>query len=182
MRAPALSFALALPSLALLGLAMPLTASPVHASPATATPARHPGTAPTPAAEAARAEIMAADRAFAAKAKEVGIGPAFRLYAEETVWMLSLGEPTQPNAALETLFPPGAELTWDPTDAAASADGSLGYSWGPSLFRMAGKDGAMREQAGRYLTIWRRQEDGSWKFTADGALIIPPTSPAAKAP
>ncbi len=38
-------------------------------------------------------------------------------------------------------------------------DGDLAYEWGRAGFRNDGK-----EFAGRYVTVWRKQPDGSWKI------------------
>ncbi len=45
-------------------------------------------------------------------------------------------------------------------------DGDLAYEWGRAGFRMA--DG--KEFAGRYVTVWRRQADGSWKILHNVSL------------
>ena len=43
------------------------------------------------------------------------------------------------------------------------ADGTLGYTWG--RYRVEAGDSITGR--GRYLTVWRRQPDGSWKVDAD---------------
>jgi ketosteroid isomerase-like protein len=58
-------------------------------------------------------------------------------------------------------------LRWVPDQADVSSDGTLGYTWG--RWTMWVKDSAGSHQAaqGRYLTVWRKQGDGSWKMEAD---------------
>ncbi len=59
-------------------------------------------------------------------------------------------------------------LTWEPSYADVSVSGDLGYSWGIWISRGDGPDGKPAERRGIYLTIWRKQADGRWKFVFDG--------------
>ena len=45
-------------------------------------------------------------------------------------------------------------------------DGDLAYEWGRAGFRLA--DG--KEFEGRYMTVWRRQPDGSWRIFHNASL------------
>ncbi len=118
--------------------------------------------------------VMDADRAFAARAKQVGPGPAFAEYAESRVLMLNDPEPGTDAGDLATLFGPGLEIDWAPMDGAVSVDGTLGYTWGKARYFRQKPDGTREElPPSRYVTIWRQQKDGSWKFLADGGLHAP---------
>lgn len=52
-------------------------------------------------------------------------------------------------------------LSWTPTKAEASKDGTLGYTYGDFEARRGGKT-----SRGMYLTIWRK-EAGKWKVIMD---------------
>jgi len=58
-------------------------------------------------------------------------------------------------------------LIWTPVGAELSASGDLGYTWGTYEFRSTGKDGKTVVDRGKYTSIWKRQEDGSWKVVLD---------------
>jgi ketosteroid isomerase-like protein len=58
-------------------------------------------------------------------------------------------------------------LTWRPTMAEVSNDGSMAYTIGEYDFYVRGRDSARTASSGRYLTVWRRQVDSSWKVIAD---------------
>jgi ketosteroid isomerase-like protein len=62
---------------------------------------------------------------------------------------------------------PKNSLRWAPTFAAISKSGDLGYTTGKSKRRTVEADGKVMEREGRYLTIWRKQKDGSWKVEID---------------
>ncbi|WP_044561965.1 DUF4440 domain-containing protein [Azospirillum sp. B4] len=130
------------------------------------------GAGPLPSTPAQ--SILDTDRAFAAKAQEVGVGAAFQAYAAEEVTLLNRAQPKVDRAALATLFPAGLELEWAPEDAAVSADGTLGYSWGKAHSRLKKPDGTVVDRPPvRYVTVWRRQKDGQWRFILDGGTVDP---------
>ena len=58
-------------------------------------------------------------------------------------------------------------LDWRPVMAEVSNDGSMAHTVGTWDFYVRGKDSAASAGSGHYLTVWRRQADGSWKVLAD---------------
>ncbi|MEA1676908.1 hypothetical protein [Nitrospirillum sp. BR 11163] len=152
-----------------LGLAACVLAAPLLVG---AGPLPSPGM-PSPANPAQ--SILDADRAFAVKAQEVGVGAAFQAYAADEVTLLNHPQAKVDRAALATLFPAGLELEWAPEDAAISSDGTLGYSWGKARSRLKKPDGTVVERPPvRYVTVWRRAgKDAPWRFIFDGGTVDP---------
>jgi ketosteroid isomerase-like protein len=71
----------------------------------------------------------------------------------------------------------GGLLTWEPIFADVSRAGDLGYTTGPWQFREKGP--ADSEVAhGNFVTVWKKQADGKWKFVIDLGISNPP--PAAR--
>jgi ketosteroid isomerase-like protein len=58
-------------------------------------------------------------------------------------------------------------LTWTPVGADISASGDLGYTYGTYEFRSKDKDGKPVIDRGKYTSIWKKQQDGSWKVVLD---------------
>jgi uncharacterized protein (TIGR02246 family) len=58
-------------------------------------------------------------------------------------------------------------LQWTPTDGAMSAGGDMGYTWGHYEGHSKDAEGNDKVTAGRYLNLWRREADGSWKVVLD---------------
>lgn len=121
--------------------------------------------APEPAAPANAAAVIAAERAFAARAGEVGWLPAFREYTAPD------GEIGQPdgyaNAPAELTGTPddgNRSLFWWPAYAGIARSGDFGFTSGPVSFDEA------RTPRGHYFTVWRRQPDGAWKWIYDGGV------------
>ena len=69
----------------------------------------------------------------------------------------------------------GPRLTWIPTHAEVLGAGDLGYSVGSSEYRQAAAGGQAPVRRGQYLTVWRKQADGSWKVVYDtGSNFLSP--------
>ncbi|HUR35675.1 MAG TPA: DUF4440 domain-containing protein [Vicinamibacterales bacterium] len=73
--------------------------------------------------------------------------------------------------------PDGPTLSWTPTRGEVVGAGDLGYTTGRSVFRAKGPNGAVTERRGEYLTVWRKQRDGSWKVIFDTGSTLPASAP-----
>jgi ketosteroid isomerase-like protein len=110
-------------------------------------------------------ELMRADSAFAAMSVGQGTKAAFLAYATDDA--ISFGGGAQISEGREAIgagfdgFPSGAVLDWWPVAAAIAESGDLGCTVGEAKI-------ASLNHYSKYLTIWRRQRDGGWKFVADG--------------
>ncbi len=144
--------------------------------------------APDPAA--LKKEVAAMEDAFCAMATEKGLLAAFKFYAAPDVAFID----TDPRkfrgleAVQERMGPdqPGVKLTWSAYFTDVSADGTLGYNYGRFESRRPGPDGKEVVRGGWFLTIWKRQPDGSWRYVMDNGAPdrppVPPKPPAAPAP
>jgi ketosteroid isomerase-like protein len=65
------------------------------------------------------------------------------------------------------------QLTWTPTEAVMGPSGDIGYTW--SHYQGQSKDAAGNPvlTSGRFITIWRRQPDGSWKVVLEAGANEP---------
>lgn len=127
-------------------------------------------------------EMLEADRAFAAMAEEEGVPAAFAAFAAEDVHMFPDG--VQPYIGRDTLisqfagWPVSADLEWTPMGGMASEAGDFGFTWGRYVFTAMGASGGETVEHGKYVSVWRKGEDGVWKYVAD----IGNTNPAPGAP
>ena len=115
-------------------------------------------------------ELIRADSSFSAMSVAQGAKPAFLAYATEDAISFGGGpgmnEGRQAIGAAFDGFPSGAVLTWWPVAAVIAESGDLGCTVGEAKIESL-------KQYSKYLTIWRRQRDGSWKFVADGGNARP---------
>ncbi len=130
-----------------------------------------------PDAEAARAAIRDADVAFAEATQARGVDGWVEYFADSGV-QVTPGRNVVGRAAIRELMAPSLgdttrTLTWRPTSAEVSQDGSLGYTIG-RWERTARRRDSVLVTRGSYVTIWRRQADGSWKVVLDVGNADPP--------
>lgn len=69
---------------------------------------------------------------------------------------------------------PGMSLNWKSTGSDMAASGDLGYTYGEYTFKSKDKDGHPVVRYGKYVTIWKKQKDGSWKVAVDMGNNAPP--------
>jgi len=77
---------------------------------------------------------------------------------------------------------PGFSLQWSATKADVSAAGDLGYTAGAYQMTMNDAAGKPMSEKGKYVTIWKKQSNGTWKATDDifnADTPPPPPAPAA---
>src|SRR5215469_984370 len=59
------------------------------------------------------------------------------------------------------------DLTWHSTEVGAARSGDLAYTAGTYQSKLRGRAGKGSIDKGKYLTVWKRQADGSWKVLLD---------------
>jgi ketosteroid isomerase-like protein len=144
-------------------------------------------TAAAPDKEKLKIELAAMEEAFCAMAKEKGIRAAFEYFAAPDVAFLD-PDPRKWRglAAVEQRIgpdQPGVTLTWSASFTDVSDDGTLGYNYGRYESRRPGPDGKATVRTGWFLTIWKRQPDGTWRYVMDnGTPDKPATVPKSEAP
>ena len=115
-------------------------------------------------------ELMQTDRDFSTMSVEKGRHTAFDFYMDDkAVIYRPEAKVFEGREAVIALFPADAKgaLEWKPTFAEAAASGDLGYTLGKYTFTYTDKDGVEQMSYGHYVTIWKRQPDGSWKYVFD---------------
>jgi ketosteroid isomerase-like protein len=72
-----------------------------------------------------------------------------------------------------TWSPKNYQLTWTPADAMMGPSGDMGYTWGHYEGHSKDANGNDVTTSGRYITMWRREPDGSWKVVLDAGSTEP---------
>jgi ketosteroid isomerase-like protein len=126
-----------------------------------------------------RAALMEADRAFNSATTARRMDGWIEYFAEEGAMIRSAGTVTGRAAIRDVMAKTFADtsftLTWEPDQADASGD--LAYTNGHFTARFRDAKGQAQVRTGRYLTVWKRQPDGSWKVVRDIGVQDPPTAP-----
>jgi ketosteroid isomerase-like protein len=119
----------------------------------------------------ARASLRSADSSFSDLSYRMGTGYAFsNTVADEGVIFGSPDLRIGPRAIREgfALQTESSSLTWKPELVEVAGSRDLGYTIGEYVSTGRGPSGAAVQRFGKYLTVWRRQKDGTWRFVADG--------------
>ncbi|HEX8146897.1 MAG TPA: nuclear transport factor 2 family protein [Pyrinomonadaceae bacterium] len=126
---------------------------------------------------AALAPVVEAEHAFAQRSIDSGMKPAFLAYAAPDGVIVNRRGPVNAIETWKQRDPaPTGLLTWWPTYADVSRAGDMGWTTGPYEFREKPTDEKPAD-TGHFFTVWRRQEDGSWKWVLDLGIRHP--APAA---
>jgi ketosteroid isomerase-like protein len=114
--------------------------------------------------------LIRQDKEFSDLSLQKGMKFAFLKYAADTAVLLQkntmpvVGK-TAIASAFESFSDTGFVLTWEPLYAALSRSGDLGYTYG--LYTNLNKTDGSKSR-GKYVTIWSKQPDGTWKYVLDG--------------
>lgn len=111
-------------------------------------------------------EMQQMDVDFSNRSKEVGMKKALLEYMEaDGILLRPNSMPVAGADAVElitSLNDTSFILTWRPLGADVSASADMGYTYG--VYNMTVAD-SIRQ--GTYVTIWKKQADGRWKFVLD---------------
>jgi len=116
------------------------------------------------------AELIEADRRFAASVQRSGLAGWITGFAPSGRMIAGGQSHVGPEGIRRAMLPVFADtsftISWDPNYAEVAASGDMGYTVGRYEQRSR-VDGVTVMNSGTYLTVWRRQDDGSWKVKAD---------------
>jgi ketosteroid isomerase-like protein len=125
--------------------------------------------------------MVETERAFARMSEEKGTREAFAEFIAADGILFRPGPVVGKKWMQEHPLPTATTrplLSWQPIFAAVSRAGDLGYTTGPWQFKQDIKD-AKPAAFGNFMTVWKKQADGSWKFVLDLGISNPePPAPA----
>jgi len=117
-------------------------------------------------------EILNVEAEFAVMVNEVGIAKAFIHYAaDDAVLMrnnnLFLGRDAISNMYTSKEKDPNVSLTWTPDFVDVSRSGDMAYTYGEYRYTYLDANGNMQSETGIFHTVWKRQDNGDWKYVWD---------------
>lgn len=122
-------------------------------------------------------KLIQTDKAFCSMSLKSGLNAAFVHYGDKD--LIKLGEGSSPIFGLEALKQKfknekgTSNLIWTPVKAEVAKSNDLGYTfgnWQIAIKTIAGKDSTLY---GNYVTIWKKQKDGTWKYVLDTGVNGP---------
>jgi ketosteroid isomerase-like protein len=117
-------------------------------------------------------EILQTEKAFELMTSEKGIAEAFYYFADENAVILRendtlISGKENMKAYYKKKDLENAVVSWTPDFIDVSDCGNLGYTYGKYLWVIHNEQGKTTEFKGVFHTIWKRQNDGSWKYVWD---------------
>jgi ketosteroid isomerase-like protein len=114
-------------------------------------------------------EIKLADIAFSNYSIEHGMNKAFVKYASTVAVLLKPNRMPVIGAEEiikyhENVNDNEITLSWNPEFIDVAESGELGYTYG--FWKLTNKKDSILSE-GTYLSIWKKQKDGSWKYVLD---------------
>ena len=123
-------------------------------------------------------ELLETDRAFAALSEASDAPTAFARYlADQAILLPRSGAVIEGRSAAVASLGDGDtyRLLWQPAHAEVAQSGELGWTWGRWQLWAEGAEAAR----GKYVNIWRRDDDGHWKVRLDMGNREPDDPPPA---
>ena len=122
--------------------------------------------------EKVKQRIIDTDKEFCQMAQEKGVPAAFAAYADKNaVIYRDKTLPIEGRTSIEKAYAAfgSANLSWEPDFVEAAASGDLGYTLGSWVF--TAPDSTVSK--GFYISIWKKQSDGAWKYVFDSGITGP---------
>ncbi len=114
---------------------------------------------------ALRVDLLDADRKFSAMSEQKGLRAAYVEFIDNNGVLLRPGMvPLQGGEAMDFITQSNDSsftMTWEPKSSTIAASGDLGYTYG--IYSLKPRD-ADTVLYGSYVTIWKLQPNGKWKF------------------
>ena len=114
-------------------------------------------------------EIRESEANFAAMLNAKGLHDAFVAYAAEDATIMRENKVITGKIAIDEHYKnvDTKTLTWSPDFIDVSKSGDLGYTYGTYHYTYKDSIGEEHVNTGIFHTVWKRQEDGSWKYVWD---------------
>lgn len=111
------------------------------------------------------------DDAWSASAGKRDLDLLVSFYADDAVAYPPNDKVASGRAAIRAVWAgitdPNYSLSWKATHAGVSTGGDLGFTSGTFLETTKGADGNTTTATGKFLCVWKKQKDGSWKGIHD---------------
>ena len=128
--------------------------------------------------QSALQEMVNTEQAFSKMAEEQNVRDAFLAFIADDGLLFRPGAVNGKKWMQEHPVPPSDKnplLAWQPAFAGMSASGDMGFTTGPWEFKADRRD-EKPSGYGDFVTVWKKQADGTWKFVVDLGISHPQSS------
>jgi ketosteroid isomerase-like protein len=120
-------------------------------------------------------DMVKTEQAFSKMAQDKTIRDAFMTFIADDGLLFRPGAVNGKKWMIEHPVPPSDKrpvLLWQPAYAGMAASGDMGFTTGPWEAKNDIKD-EKPSGYGHFVTVWKKQADGSWKFVVDLGISHP---------
>jgi len=118
-----------------------------------------------------KVEVENIEKEFCDMAQKDGLVKAFEFFAADDGVLRRKNKILKGKAAIaqwyENDVEPNETLVWKPTYIDVSKSGDLAYTYGDFTFTYPDSLGNMKQNKGIFHTVWKRQENGEWRYVWD---------------
>jgi len=125
--------------------------------------------------QSALQDMVKTEQAFSKTAEEKNTRDAFMAFIADDGLLFRPGAVNGKKWMIEHPVPPSDKkplLAWQPAFAGMAMSGDMGFTTGPWEFKGDIKD-EKPSGYGHFVTVWKKQTDGSWKFVVDLGISHP---------
>ena len=124
--------------------------------------------------EIEKEKIRQADIAWAKTGETKDLDAQMKLYSDDQIPIMM--PPNSPMVKgkenIRAFFEPmynrsDFSITWHPETVEIAESGEIGYVIGVYEIQMNDSNGKLMKDKGKYIEIWKKQKDGSWKCSSD---------------
>jgi uncharacterized protein (TIGR02246 family) len=118
------------------------------------------------------AAIRAASADWSKASQARDLDKATSYYADDAIFFVNNGAMVKGKDAIKMawkseLATPGPGLTFDTTYVEVARSGDIAYEYGTYDEKTEVAKGKVKDEKGKYVVVWKKQADGSWKAVAD---------------
>ncbi|MBK9290861.1 MAG: nuclear transport factor 2 family protein [Bacteroidetes bacterium] len=117
-------------------------------------------------------EIINVEKSFQQMTVQKGIAEAFYFYADDNAVIkrendtLIIGKENIKRYYQEQNLK-DVKVNWKPDFIEVSKSGDVAYTYGKYVWEFTNEAGAVKQIRGVFHTVWKKQNDGSWKYAWD---------------
>jgi len=123
-----------------------------------------------------REDLRQTDNDFSDAALRSGLAAAFSTWVAPNGVMFAGSEVVTGPEEVRELYrrqSGNTSLAWRPVHSGVASSGDLGFTVGEYVATGPNANGAVSQRFGKYLTVWKKQRDGNWRFVVDGGSPSP---------
>lgn len=122
--------------------------------------------------EAITSEIYKTEKAFEKMVADSGVAIAFRNFADKNAVILRGNDSIiKGTGGIYNFYKKSdsskIKVNWNADFIEVSEDGTLAYTYGNYCWRIVGENDSIQELKGVFHTVWKLQNDGTWKYVWD---------------